>query len=225
MTVRVRSTLVGACCLTALCAHPVLAQETPGDSVSLRAPVRHIRLVVSGGATVPLGDFATYHDLGAQASVSVVFRAFGQKLRLRPEFVYSKFHIARDKVQSLLASNAHASVLAGTPPGPDLTKLTNKAATQILGLFANLEVPLGPGAFQPYVVGGVGAIDLNTDVTSLQEAVQSITWGMNVGGGLRFKLGPIGAGIEARLRNIPVKDAGTFYRRVTAIPVSFGIVF
>jgi hypothetical protein len=208
---------------------------------------RAVRLVLAGGMTVPTGGFATYHDLGVQASGSLLLRLFGQRLRLRPEVMYNRFEVAEDKVRSIVAQlhqasaraldasagarGAHARTQFATtaravdPKLPDLDKLRDGAISSLLGTFANLELPLGPGGFQPYLIGGVGAVAFRTDVTTVDEALEGVQWAFNAGAGLRFKLGPIGGGLEARFRQIPVDGARTFFDQVTAIPVSFSLIF
>lgn len=223
-------------------AAPVEAQ----DSVLVRAvqsPER-VRFVVSGGMAIPTGGFSTYHELGAQASVSAIVRLVGQRVRLRPEVMYSKFNVLEEKVRALVAANTQRSAgdamtrqapvvfLPGGSPArtldprlPDLRKLGENAVSSLLGAFASLEIPLGPRGFQPYLVGGVGAVSFRTDVTTVGEALDGIQWAGNVGAGLRFRMGPIGAGFEARFRGIPIDETRTFFDNVAAIPVSFSLVF
>jgi hypothetical protein len=190
---------------------------------------------------IPTGGFSTYHELGAQASVSAIVRLVGQRVRLRPEVMYTKWNVVEQKVRALVAANTqrtgggsmtrHAvsgallSADGGDPKLPDLRKLGEGAVSSLLGAFASLEVPLGPRGFQPYLVGGVGAVSFRTDVTTVGEALDGVQWAANVGAGLRFRLGPIGAGVEARFRGIPIDEAKTFFNNVAAVPVSFSLVF
>lgn len=202
---------------------------------------RPIRLVVSGGLSVPTGGFSDYHDLGTQASASLLIRLLGQKVRLRPEVMYTRFDVVQQKVRDLVDNlqvqpGMVAARMAGPPLSagnarvvgpklPDLTKLRDGAISSILGTFANVELPLGPGGFQPYIIGGIGAVAFRTDVTTVNEAIDGVQWAYNAGVGLRFKLGPLGGGFEARLRQIPVDGAKTFFQNVSTVPVSFSLVF
>lgn len=218
------------------------------DSTSAAAPAaraeRRIRLVVSGGLNVPTGGFSDYHDLGVQASGSALIRVVGKRFRIRPEVAYAQFGVLEDKVRRLAQSAGIADVqearlsrvamggatsdvarVAGGPKLPDLTKLRDGAISSLLGTFANIEIPLGPGGFQPYVIGGIGAVAFRTDVTTVNEAIDGVQWAYNAGAGLRFRLGPLGGGLEARLRQIPVDEAKTFFKNVVAVPVSFSLVF
>lgn len=59
----------------------------------------------------------------------------------------------------------------------------------------------------------------------MNEAIDGVQWAYNAGAGLRFRLGPLGGGFEARFRQIPVDEAKTFFKNVVAVPVSFSLVF
>lgn len=223
----------------------VQAQDSSGVVTVQHTNTRPLRLVFSGGLAVPTGGFANYHELGTHGSASAVLRLFGQKLRLRPEVAYSQFGVLQQKVRALVASaqmvppgtpmrlvrmpNGDVQRVpirnVGLPKLPDLTKLRDGAISSMLGTFGNIELPLGPAGFQPYVLGGVGAMRFRTDVTTVGEAMKGVQWGMNVGAGLRFRLGPIGAGIEARIRDIPVDERKTFFKNVSSVPVAFSVVF
>lgn len=243
---RVRWLAAVATC--AIIAEPARAQDSTTAAPGAARPApRAVRLVLAGGLTVPTGGFATYHDLGVQASGSLLLRLFGQRLRLRPEVVYDRFDAVEAKVRSLVAridraearaparalagagvavrAGAGASSLASDPKLPDLTRLRDGAISSLLGTFANIEIPLGPQGFQPYLVGGVGVVAFRTDVTTVNEALDGVQWALNAGAGIRFRLGPIGGGLEARFREIPVDGARTFFDHVTAIPVSFSLIF
>lgn len=242
----VRWTLAVATCV--VIAAPARAQDSTGAAPGAARPApRAVRLVLSGGMTVPIGGFATYHDLGVQASGSLLLRLFGQRLRLRPEVVYNRFDVVEAKVRSIVAQvdrvesrqparlaagrlasasgRPASSAMAGDPKLPDLTKLRDGAISSLLGTFANIELPLGPQGFQPYLIGGVGAVAFRTDVTTVNEALDGVQWALNAGAGIRFRLGPIGGGLEARFRQIPVDGARTFFDNVTAIPVAFSLIF
>jgi len=141
-----------------------------------------VRIAVSGGMSVPTGEFSDYHDLGIQASASAIIRLFGQKIRIRPELLYSRFEVAEEKVRELVATlqlqqeramptgvqarrdalrGPHLLAVQGASRDlkvPDLEKVRDSAISSLLGTFANVELPLGPGAFQSYIIGGIGAV-------------------------------------------------------------------
>jgi opacity protein-like surface antigen len=239
-----RSCGVLAAVLTTVAITPaVVAAQDSTTAPGPRPPSsRPIRLVVSGGLSVPTGGFSSYHDLGTQASASLLVRLFGQKLRLRPELAYTRFDVIEQKVRALAANlemqqraaaatarvsgaPVTARSTASVPKLPDLNKLRDGAISSLLGTFANVELPLGPRGFQPYLIGGIGAVTFRTDVTTVNEAIDGVQWAYNAGAGIRFNLGPLGGGLEARLRQIPVDGTKTFFQNVTTVPVSFSLVF
>lgn len=193
-----RSVLVFALCcgITVPCA----AQET--------LFARPVRVVISGGMQVPTGDFADAHKLGAHAEVGVLIRAFG--VQLRPELSYVRF-----PGQLLRALTAM--------PTTGNTATTDPLST-LLGGFANIELPLGSGRMQPYLLGGLGAVNLTSDVGSIEQ-VSDVKASINVGVGMRFRMGGISGFVEARLNNVPAGDAQAIFKDLRSIPVSFGFVF
>ena len=238
---RARDAIVAVLVMLASVGSGAAAQDSTRASAGHPASSRPIRLVVSGGLSVPTGGFSDYHDLGTQASASLLIRLLGQKVRLRPEVMYTRFDVVQQKVRDLVDNlqvqpGMVAARMAGPPLSvgqarvagpklPDLTKMRDGAISSILGTFANVELPLGPGGFQPYIIGGIGAVAFRTDVTTVNEAIDGVQWAYNAGVGLRFKLGTLGGGFEARLRQIPVDGAKTFFQNVSTVPVSFSLVF
>lgn len=194
-------------------------REVPGQA---RTSSRPVQVVVSGGLQVPTGEFADYHDLGVHADVSVSLSVGG--LRFRPELSYSRFGLK--DLGSLLGSalGAHASVL-GSVAGASRAAGADDALSTLLGGFANLELPLGSGRVQPFLLAGVGAMNLSTDATSSATSISKVKASVNLGAGLRFRLGGIGGLIEARLNNVPAGEAGAYFKDVRTIPVTFGLVF
>jgi hypothetical protein len=233
--------VVAALLVATSLATSLAAQDSSATRSDAPPRSRPIRLVLSGGMAVPTGGFSTYHDLGVQASGSALIRVFRQKLRLRPEVAYARFSVVEQKVRSIVAANtaqlpgdaltrarmqgATVVVQGGGPKLPDLTKLRDGAISSALGTFANIELPLGPSGLQPYLIGGIGGVAFRSDVTTVGEALDGVQWAYNAGVGVRFRLGPLGGGLEARLRNIPVDESRTFFSNVTAIPVAFSLIF
>ncbi|MGQ0647400.1 MAG: hypothetical protein ACT4P7_07490 [Gemmatimonadaceae bacterium] len=181
---------------------------------------RPIQLVVSGGFQVPTGGFGDVHDLGVHADASLIITALGG-LRLRPELSYARFKVKETLDQrSTLRGSLQGSA------GGAARDVYSDALSSIIGGFANLEIPLGPAGFQPFVLAGVGAVNLTSDVNSVAEALRDTKMSLNIGAGLRFRLGGIGGIIEARLNNVPAGgDTRTYFKDVRTIPVSFGLVF
>jgi hypothetical protein len=239
-TARGATVVIAALMVTTSLATSLGAQDSTVARNDAPRGSRPIRLVLSGGMAVPTGGFSTYHDLGVQASGSALIRVFRQKLRLRPEVAYARFSVVEQKVRAIVAANtaqvpgdqltrarSHSATVVqqGGPKLPDLTRLRDGAISSALGTFANLELPLGPSGLQPYLIGGIGAVAFRSDVRTVGEAIDGVQWAYNAGVGVRFRLGPLGGGLEARLRNIPVDESRTFFSNVTAIPVAFSLIF
>jgi hypothetical protein len=83
---------------------------------------------------------------------------------------------------------------------------------------------------KPYLIGGVGAYNVNSKVSSTfalgnvfsSSSESSTRIGFNGGLGLTFGLGPVGTMLEARYVSVGGKNgSGT----MTFVPVSFGITF
>lgn len=180
-------------------------------------PQRPIQIVVSGGFQLPTGSFADYHDLGVHADVALSVRAGG--MRLRPELTYSRFNLKESfTLPSILSQRGAAA--GGMRAGP-----YDDALSTLLGGFANLELPLSQGSFQPFLLAGVGAVSLSSDATLDADALKDVKASISLGAGIRFRLGSIMGLIEARLNNVPTDDARAFFKDVRTVPVTFGLVF
>jgi opacity protein-like surface antigen len=179
---------------------------------------RPIRLVVSGGLQLPTGSFADYHDYGVHADVGLHLRLGG--LRLRPELSYSRFGFKElsDFVAGLDGAAGGAGIGARRDAASD-------AVTTLLGGFANLELPLSSGRIQPFLLGGVGAVKVESDPTAATLSFSDVNASLNLGAGIRFRLGGISGLVEARFNNVPASDTQGFFKDLRTIPVTFGFVF
>lgn len=181
-----------------------------------QASTRPIQVVVSGGLQLPTGDFGDVHDAGLHATASVVVRAAG--LRFRPELSYSRFNV-KDTFQRLTGALARTGGQGGRRDDA-----TNLLSTMLSG-FANFELPLGSGGVQPFILAGVGAVQLATDATTGAIDLRETQASINLGAGVRFRLGAVSGLVEARLNNVPGANATAWFRDVRTIPVTFGLVF
>lgn len=165
------------------------------------ASTKPIRVVVSGGLTLPAGDLKTYHDAtGVHADASLLLRFAGLPVTLRPEFSITR-----------LKQQASAVV-----PDMSLPAAQAGGTTQLLGALGNLEFPLVGGL---YVLGGVGILNLDTEKSSESKAT------INAGAGWRFNMGRVDGFLEARFGTASY-TAGTFgYARTSFIPITFGLTF
>ena len=197
----------------------MLALAFVSSTAFAQATERPLRLVVSGGLQVPTGNFADYHDYGVHADVSVLLGVAG--LKLRPELTYSRFGL---KDLADLASLGLGGSQGGAATGAQRDELGD-AVTSLLGGFANIELPLSSGRVQPFLLAGVGAVSVQSDGTPLTSTVDLTKASLNLGAGIRFRMGPISGLVEARFNNVPAGDTGTFFKDLRTIPVTFGLVF
>lgn len=198
---------------------PALLGVTSLAAAQAPRSTRPVQLVVSGGLQVPTGGFGDVHDLGTHADASIVFSGLGG-LRLRPEISYARFKM-KDVIDGLSTQRLSSMGLAG---GARRDVYTD-AVSSLLGGFANIELPLGNGGFQPFLLGGVGAVSVKSEATLDRLETRDVKASLNVGAGIRFRLGGIGGLIEARLNNVPAGDSKAYFKDMRSVPVTFGLVF
>jgi hypothetical protein len=176
--------------------------QIPGGGGASKRP---IRLVVSGGLTLPAGDLKNTHDSGFHYDASLLLNFAGIPLTLRPEISLTRFNV-KDLT-------SHAT--SGYGGSGDVT--------QMLGALGNIELPLAGGL---YAIAGGGMLNLKTPATGTgaPDLSQSkVTF--NAGAGLRFHLGGISGFVEGRMGTASY-DAGKFaFSKATFIPISFGLAF
>ena len=68
-------------------------------------------------------------------------------------------------------------------------------------------------------------MSFKTDASSATEALSEVKGSVNVGAGIRFRLGRLGGLIEARINNVPTSDPKAYFKGVRTIPVTFGLIF
>jgi opacity protein-like surface antigen len=179
---------------------------------------RPLRLVVAGGLQLPTGSFADFHDYGVHADVGLHLKAGG--LRLRPELSYSRFGFK--ELSDVLTGLGGA---AGGAAAGARRDAYSDAVTTMLGGFANLELPFGSGRVQPFLLGGVGAVKVESDPSNATLSYSDINASLNLGAGIRIRLGGISGLIEARFNNVPAGDTQAFFKDLRTFPVTFGFVF
>jgi hypothetical protein len=182
---------------------------------------RPVQLVISGGVQVPTGGFGDWHDLGTHYDASLIINALG-RVRLRPELTYARFKVK----EALAVVSAQRNAAPGGAGAGAARDLYGDALSSVFGGIANLEVPLGPQGFQPFLLAGLGAVQLKSDATSAADALSEVKATVNLGAGVRFRLGGIGGLIEARFNNVPAGDnTSAYFSDVRTIPVTIGLVF
>ena len=138
--------------------------QLPGGS---GAGTRPIRLVVSGGLTLPAGDLKDTHDAGFHYDASLLLNIAGIPLTLRPEVSLTRFNLKDVTSQTTSGYGGSGDV------------------TQMLGALGNIELPLAGGL---YAIAGGGVLRLKTPSagTGSPDLSQSkVTF--NAGAGLRFQ--------------------------------------
>jgi opacity protein-like surface antigen len=167
---------------------------------------RTVRVGLTAGATLPIGDFGDIAALGFNVGGLVEFQPVNMPVGLRLEGVYHRNEIDFDAL-----------------PGLDVD-----GNTRILAFTGNAILPLGAGTetASPYLIGGVGIYNLKGEgsisfggVTD-SESDSETKFGLNGGAGVRLPLSGFTASIEARFHTVFTSESNTNF-----IPFSFNIVF
>ena len=99
--VSLRSRLAAVLTASLLISATLSAQRSMGS-----ASTKPLRVVVSGGLTLPAGDLKTYHDAtGVHADASLLLRLAGLPLTLRPELSITRLKQNAVKVNTFLPPN------------------------------------------------------------------------------------------------------------------------
>ena len=162
---------------------------------------RPISLVISGGLTVPIADFADKHDgMGFHYDASLLLNIPGFPIALRPEFSLTQFE------------------WQGFPPGGG----TIDGTTQMIAGMANIEVPLGTGL---YALAGGGILSVTRESSASAVDRSATKFMFNVGAGFRIPLGSMRAFIEARFGAASYDQQEIGFGKAQFIPITFGLVF
>jgi opacity protein-like surface antigen len=183
----------------------------PAAAAAQGAPGFH--LGVSGGAMIPIQDQADAYDVGWNAMLVIPINFGASPFGIRIDGTYSEIHPKSDVIRF---ESGDTRIIDGT-----------------------LDFVFGPhlGAFQPYVLGGVGIYDLRfrgEDVTGANVFEFGTTrFGWNVGGGFAFRVGSSNTHVfvEGRYTSVSLDsdpfhgDLETSGRHFTLIPVNVGVIF
>lgn len=186
------SRLVGIATLVAL---PAMAQAQSSTTS------RPVSFGVSGGASIPIGDFGDNADLGYTVGAHVLLApASLQMLAFRGDVTYESWK-SKDK--------------------------TVDASARALGVMGNVILKSSSAmAIKPYAIGGLGLLSYKSKATATVggttvtgESKSDNNFGAQVGGGLEFQLSGFTTFIEAKLVN-DFSDPS-----VRWVPITFGIRF
>ncbi|MES2522822.1 MAG: hypothetical protein V4617_09010 [Gemmatimonadota bacterium] len=168
-------------------------------AVSAQESTRPVSFGVSGGLSLPVGDFGEGFDSGFNITGHVAFKpATFTNLSFRGDVGYDRFAAKNlDDVNFRMISVTGNAIYAF----PQAT----------------------PGIVRPYVLGGVGGYNGKTTGTVLGQDIDdsgSTEVGIQGGGGINFQLSGFATFIEAKYVNIFSDGNSTGF-----IPITFGIRF
>ena len=190
----------------------VFALLAPAPRASAQgAPGFHIG--VSGGAMIPVQDESDVYNVGWNAMLVIPINFGASPFGIRLDGSYSEID---PKSEIIDFNSGDTRIIDGT-----------------------FDFVFGPhfGAFQPYIIGGVGIYDLRfrgEDVTGGNVFESSTTrFGWNVGTGFAFRVGSSNTHVFVEGRYTSVSLEGnvlgdtldTGGRRFTLVPVNVGVVF
>ena len=156
---------------------------------------KSVSIGISGGATIPVGDFGDLYSTGFNGTGSLMFRSLGSPIGLRVDGMYNRLSVKDDVI--------------GVPF--DNVSITSANA--------NLTYNLQGTGITPYLIGGAGAYWLKGHGNGFDGNSES-DFGVNGGIGASFQLSGFNTFIEARYHHVFTDVNATQF-----IPVTFGISF
>ena len=202
LSTRVRYSLM---CLASVMTLASTAVSQPADFGQSSA-ARPIRVMLGGGAALPLGDFGDRYERGYTVQGALLINFAGFPINLRTDVNYSNM-----KLKDLF-----------NPGGQ--TALADDA-TKIFGGLLSLTVPLGAGPIRPYVMAGLGAFNVDPAQISATPTKSSVEFAINGGAGLQLRLFGLEAFVEARLNNVYTDKGIIDTKGIQMIPLTFGVIF
>ena len=164
---------------------------------------------LGGGVSVPVSDAKDAFKNGFNGQGFVKLNLRGLPVTPRLDFTYQKFDLKSAKIAN-----------AGTG-----TALPTGTGTVLAGV-ANLQIPLLRGPVEPYIVAGLGAYNVKTEVDNATNNPGSKTqFGVNGGAGLLVRLGVISLYAEGRVDNVYTQKGVIDSKQIQVVPVSFGLIY
>lgn len=162
-----------------------------------------VRVVVDGGLTVPSGEFKATHQNGFHYGAMLILTIPGLPIAIRPEVSLTSFRVREPPTASTL--------------------LTDYKHTKTVSGLGNIELPIAGGL---YLMGGAGVLSLKADTATLGRQLSASNLMLDLGGGIRFKLGErIDGFLEARVGTASFDKEKFGYSRAQFVPLTFGLVF
>lgn len=206
-------TVIAAAAAAALCSAPVLAQEM------ISSPVRY---GITGGATIPVGDYKDVSSAGwnAGALVELGFPIVPLSFRFDAAWhqLGDKHDDFGDTFKSRVISGDLNAIYTFAPANPTKFYLIGG-----LGLY-NFRNQLTAPGFSTDEGDGVLA-QFGTTTTQTFSA-SSTKFGVNAGAGVRFQFNTFSMFVESRFHNIfGVHGASGSSGNIQMIPITVGVVF
>ena len=195
-------TLLRAVSLSALVLVCLGSAARAMDMNQMESP-RMISFGIGGGVSVPVADAKDAFKTGYNGQGFVRFNLHGLPIQPRIEFSLSHFDV-------------------------DEVKVGTTGTGQVMAGLANLEFSLLPtGMIRPYIVAGLGAYNVKTELDNTAAASASDTkFGVNGGGGIMLHFGhTVSAYAEARVDNVFTDQGFIDTKQIQVVPVTFGVVF
>ena len=164
---------------------------------------------VGGGVSVPLSDAKNSFKNGFNGQGFVKLNLGGFPLSPRLDFTFQSFDLKTAQTTS-----------TGT------TLPSTSGTGKVLAGVANVQIPLLHGRLQPYLVAGVGAYSVKTQLDDAAGTETSKTqFGINGGAGASLRLGVLKLYAEGRVDNVYTDKGVIDAKSIQVVPVTFGIVY
>jgi len=163
---------------------------------------RPLRIGFAGGVSVPVSDAKSAFKNGIAGQGFILLQLPGLPA-LRATLGLQKFDFKQE-------------VFGGI--GNELD-----ASSTIVSGLANVQVNLLSGPVRPYILAGLGAFNVKTDVEG--ESASEVKFGIDGGAGLALRIGRIDAFVEGRIQNIYTDEGTIDFKSIRTVPVTFGIIF
>jgi opacity protein-like surface antigen len=161
------------------CAAALLAVSASTAQAQAAAAARPVSFGVTGGLSLPTGDFADFFESGYNVGALLEFTPAVSPVAIRIEGDYQRFAV-KD-----IDSNTDLRIISGT---------------------ANALFKFGSAmAIRPYVLGGLGLFNVGS---TGDEGESENKFGYNVGGGLEIPLSGITVFGDVRFQQVRVGEEG-----------------
>jgi len=169
---------------------------------------RTVSFGIGGGVSVPVKEAERVFQNGFNGQGFVRVSLGALPIALRADFTYQNFDLKSVQYN-----------------GPTPGSLASGTGTVMSGL-ANAQLMLWSGHLRPYLIGGLGAYNVKTELDGAPDQSQSDTkFGVNGGGGVQIDLSGFNLYAEARVDNVFTEKGLIDTDQIQVVPVTFGIVF